>query len=185
MEILKTQVQVYANQLDVILRGEEKIKSLRHDMKHHLNELTLLANKHDATEIREYIDQMRVFIENPDELIASGNMEIDSVLNYMLQKAEKDLKTVDVKVMLPEKVRHSFDVNVLLGNLLENAIEAARRTQKQYLGVNIMLTKGILKIKIENSCENLQILQEEIKRSGTVFQTTKALADRHGIGLKM
>ena len=184
MEILKTQVQVYANQLDVILRGEEKIKSLRHDMKHHLNELTLLANKHDATEIREYIDQMRVFIENPDELISSGNMEIDSVLNYMLQKAEKDLKTVDVKVMLPEKVRHSFDVNVLLGNLLENAIEAARRTQKQYLGVNIMLTKGILKIKIENSCENLQTLQEEIKRSGTVFQTTKALADRHGIGLK-
>ncbi len=184
MEILKTQVQVYANQLDVILRGEEKIKSLRHDMKHHLNELMLLANKHDAAEIREYIDQMRAFIENPDELIASGNMEIDSVLNYMLQKAEKDLKTVDVKVMLPEKVRHSFDVNVLLGNLLENAIEAARRTQKQYLGVNIMLTKGILKIIIENSCDNLQILQEESKKNGTAFQTTKALADQHGIGLK-
>ena len=98
-------------------------------MKHHLNELTLLANKYDVAEIREYIGQMRSFMENPDELIASGNMEIDSVLNYMLQKAEKDLKTVDIKVMLPEKVQHSFDVNVLLGNLLENAIEAAERTE--------------------------------------------------------
>lgn len=184
MEILKTQVQVYANQLDVILRGEEKIKSLRHDMKHHLNELTLLANKHDAAEIREYIDQMKSFMENPDELIASGNMEIDSVLNYMLQKAEKDLKTVDVKVMLPEKVRHSFDVNVLLGNLLENATEAAKRTEKQYLGVNITLKKGILKVKIENSFEDSHIMQEKSWGNGTAFQTTKPLTDRHGIGLK-
>ena len=184
MEILKTQVQVYANQLDVILRGEEKIKSLRHDMKHHLNELTLLANKYDVAEIREYIGQMRSFMENPDELIASGNMEIDSVLNYMLQKAEKDLKTVDIKVMLPEKVQHSFDVNVLLGNLLENAIEAARQTEKQYLGVNITLKKGILKVKIENSFEDSHIMQKESQGNGVVFQTTKPLTDRHGIGLK-
>ncbi len=184
MEILKTQVQVYANQLDVILRGEEKIKSLRHDMKHHLNELTLLADKHDAAKIREYIDQMRSFMENPDERIASGNLEIDSVLNYMLQKAEKDLKTVDVKVLLPEKVRHSFDVNVLLGNLLENAIEAAGQTEKQYLGVNITLKKGVLKIKIENSFEDSHILREKSRGNGAVFQTTKPLADRHGIGLK-
>ena len=184
MEMLKTQVQVYANQLDVILRGEEKIKSLRHDMKHHLNELTLLADKHDAAKIREYIDQMRSFMENPDERIASGNLEIDSVLNYMLQKAEKDLKTVDVKVLLPEKVRHSFDVNVLLGNLLENAIEAAGQTEKQYLGVNITLKKGVLKIKIENSFEESRIQREESRGNGAVFRTTKPLADRHGIGLK-
>ena len=183
-EILKTQIQVYANQLDVILRGEEKIKSLRHDMKHHLNELTLLANKYDVAEIREYIDQMRAFVENPDELIASGNMEIDSVLNYMLQKAEKDLKMVDVKVMLPEKVQHSFDVNVLLGNLLENAIEAAGGTEKQYLGVNITLKKGVLKVKIENSFEGSCIMQEESRGNGTVFKTTKPLKDQHGIGLK-
>ena len=184
MEVLKTQVQVYANQLDVILRGEEKIKSLRHDMKHHLNELTLLADKHDVAEIREYIDQMKSFIENPDELIASGNMEIDSVLNYMLQKAEKDLKTVDIKVLLPEKVQHSFDVNVLLGNLLENAIEAAKQTEKQYLLVNITLNRGVLKVKIENSFEDSRILREKSRGNGTVFQTTKPFTDRHGIGLK-
>ena len=153
-------------------------------MKHHLNELTLLANKYDVAEIREYIDQMRAFVENPDELIASGNMEIDSVLNYMLQKAEKNLKTVDVKVMLPEKVQHSFDVNVLLGNLLENAIEAAGGTEKQYLGVNITLKKGVLKVKIENSFEGSCIMQEESRGNGTVFKTTKFLKDQHGIGLK-
>lgn len=184
MEMLKTQVQVYANQLNVILRGEEKIKALRHDMKHHLNELMLLANQHDIVEIQEYIDQMKAFLQNTDELVASGNMEIDSVLNYMLQKARKELKTVDVKVMLPEKVIHSFDVNILLGNLLENAIEAAGKTEGKYLSVHITLKRGILKIKIKNSFESSHILWEDQQGKDMVLKTTKPFEDQHGIGLK-
>lgn len=183
-ERLKTQLQVYANQLNVILQGEEKIKALRHDMKHHLNELMLLANKHDTAEIQEYIDQMKLFLQNPDEIVASGNLEIDSVLNYMLQKAEKELKTVDIKVMLPEKVKHSFDINILLGNLLENAIEASRKTKNKYLSVHIALKRGILKIKIKNSFESSCILQEEQQGKNIVLKTTKPFTDQHGIGLK-
>ena len=184
MEMLKTQLQAYANQLNVVLRGEEKIKALRHDIKHHLNELMLLANKHDVAEIQKYIDEMNSFLRNPNEIVASGNLEIDSVLNFMLQKAEKELKTVDVKVMLPEKVRHSFDINVMLGNLLENAIEAAGKTDNKYLGVHIKLKRGILKVKIENSFESACILWEEQNRKDTVLKTTKPFTEQHGIGLK-
>ena len=184
MEMLKTQLQAYANQLNVVLRGEEKIKALRHDIKHHLNELMLLANKHDVAEIQKYIDEMNSFLRNPNEIVASGNLEIDSVLNFMLQKAEKELKTVDIKVMLPEKVRHSFDINVMLGNLLENAIEAAGKTDNKYLGVHIKLKRGILKVKIENSFESACILWEEQNRKDTVLKTTKPFTEQHGIGLK-
>ncbi len=183
-ERLKTQFQVYANQLRVILKGEEKIKALRHDMKHHLNELMLLANKHDTAEIQEYIEQMKLFLQNPDEMVASGNLEIDSVLNYILRKAEKKLKTVDIKVMLPEKVQHSFDLNVLLGNLLENAIEASEKTENKYLSVHIALKRGVLKIKIENSFESSCILQEKRQGKDIVLKTTKPFTDQHGIGLK-
>ena len=183
MEMLKTQLQVYANQLNVVLRGEEKIKALRHDIKHHLNELMLLANKHDVAEIQKYIDEMSSFLRNPNEIVASGNLEIDSILNFMLQKAEKELKTVDVKVMLPERVRHSFDINVILGNLLENAIEAAGKTENKYLSVHIKLKRGILKVKIENSFESC-ILCEEQNRKDTILKTTRPFTEQHGIGLK-
>lgn len=181
---LKTQLQVYANQLNIVLSGEEKIKALRHDMKHHINELMLLANKHDAVEIQEYINQMKLFLHNPDEIVASGNLEIDSVLNYMLQRAKKELKTVDIKVVLPEKVKHSFDINILLGNLLENAIEAAEKTEDKYLNVHIMLKKGVLRIKIKNSFEVSCILQEEQQGKDVVLKTTKPFSNQHGIGLK-
>ena len=184
MEMLKTQLQAYANQLNVVLRGEEKIKALRHDIKHHLNELMLLANKHDVAEIQKYIDEMNSFLKNPNEIVSSGNLEIDSVLNFMLQKAEKELKTVDIKVMLPEKVRHSFDINVMLGNLLENAIEAAGKTENKYLSVHIKLKRGILKVKIENSFESSYILRKEQNRKDTILKTTKPFTKQHGIGLK-
>ena len=184
MEMLKTQLQAYANQLNVVLRGEEKIKALRHDIKHHLSELMLLANKHDVAEIQKYIDEMNSFLKNPNEIVASGNLEIDSVLNFMLQKAEKELKTVDIKVMLPEKVRHSFDINVMLGNLLENAIDAAGKTENKYLSVHIKLKRGILKVKIENSFESSYILRKEQNRKDTILKTTKPFTEQHGIGLK-
>ena len=184
MEMLKTQLQVYANQLNVVLRGEEKIKALRHDIKHHLSELMLLANKHDVAEIQKYIDEMNSFLKNPNEIVSSGNLEIDSVLNFMLQKAEKELKTVDIKVMLPEKVRHSFDINVMLGNLLENAIKAAGKTENKYLSVHIKLKRGILKVKIENSFESSYILRKEQNRKDTILKTTKPFTKQHGIGLK-
>lgn len=184
MAMLKTQLQAYANQLNVVLRGEEKIKALRHDIKHHLNELMLLANKHDVAEIQKYIDEMNSFLKNPNEIVASGNLEIDSVLNFMLQKAEKELKTVDIKVMLPEKVRHSFDINVMLGNLLENAIEAAGKTENKYLSVHIKLKRGILKVKIENSFEFSCTLCEKQNRKDTILKTTKPFTEQHGIGLK-
>lgn len=184
MEMLKTQVQVYANQMEVILQGEERIKALQHDMKHHLNEIMVLANKYNVPEIQEYIKRMGEFIQNPNEIIASGNMEIDSVLNYMLQRAKETLKTVVVKVMLPEEIKHSFDINVLLGNLLENAIEAAQQTDKKYLNISIMLKRGGLKLMIENSFNVSNSIHEEQQGKDKVLLSTKPFKEQHGIGLK-
>jgi len=183
-EMLRRKMQVYASQLDAILQNEERIKILQHDMKHHMNELKLMANKHDVVEIQEYIDHMEDFIQNPNEIVDSGNVEIDSVLNYMLQKARRELKNVIANVMMPEKIKHSFDINVLLGNLLENAIEAARQTEEKYLRVDIILKRGILKIQIENTFMSENIVKEKRKEGGTVFLTTKKAKEKHGIGLK-
>lgn len=183
-EMLKQEVQIYANQLEVIRQSEEKIRILRHDMKHHLNELKLLANRHREAEIQEYIDRMETYIQNPNEIVASGNTDIDSVLNYMLQRAREELETVQVKVMLPEKLRHTFDINVLIGNLLENAIEAAARTDKKYLSVNMALKKGVLRIRIENSFLPEELVPEKQREGGRSFLSTKKTGEEHGIGLK-
>ncbi len=181
-EILEHKVQIYSNQLDVILQSEEKARALRHDMKHHINELRVLANKYGVEEIKRYVEQMEEFMHNPGEIVASGNVDIDSVLNYMLRKAKEELTTVLIKVLVPEEIKHSFDINVLLGNLLENAIEAAKQSDQKYLSVNIALKRGVLKVQIENSFSNIDMLHKE--DAGKVFLSTKRDKEKHGIGLK-
>ena len=77
-------------------------------MNHHLNELMLLANQYEVPKIQKYIEQMELYIHNPKELVSSGNMEIDSVLNYMLKRAQEELNDVSIKVILPEEGKRSI-----------------------------------------------------------------------------
>lgn len=182
-EVLKQKVQIYVNQIDVILQTEDRLKNVKHDMKHHLNELKILAMKNDVAEIQGYIDNMEDYIQNPNEIVASGNTDIDSVLNYMLQKARRLLRIVEVKVCLPEEISHSFDINIILGNLLENAIEAAKHTEEKYLLVNILLKQGVLRIEIKNSFCGTKSLKVSDADGEKHFLSTKEDADAHGIGL--
>lgn len=176
-EVLRQKIQNYSNQIEIMLQGEEKVKALRHDMKHHMSELKLMAMENENKEIQRYIEDMEAFMENPNEIVSSGNVEIDSVLNYMLQRAKKELHIVNAKVQIPAAVSHFFDLNVILGNLLENAIEAAMQTEEKQLDVSIKLKQGVLWIKIENSFHG------RLKKGEKGLMSTKDKAEQHGIGL--
>lgn len=175
--ILKQNLEAYGNQLELIAQTGGRIKSLRHDMKHHINELLILAGKNDIEGIREYISSMQEFLQTPDEFIDSGDVEIDSLLNYMLARARKEQISIRTEVRLSDVSRHSFDINVILGNLLENAIEAARQTEEKKLSVAIREEKGVLRIHIENSYSGI------LRQEGTKLLTTKKDSDLHGLGL--
>ena len=177
-EILRQEIKGYANQLNVMLQGEEKVKALHHDMKHHMNELKILAAKGENRAIEEYIDDMQEFMVNPNEFVASGNFEIYSVMNYMLYKAKEEQCNVNVKAQLPKTVAHSFDINVILGNLLENSIEAAKQTEEKRLDIEIELHQGFLRIQIENSYDG------KLEKDYGKFLTTKRAKESHGIGLE-
>ncbi len=177
-KMLRQTIQSYSHQLDIMIQGDEKVKALRHDMKHHMNELKILATKNENRAIEKYIDNMGEFISNPNEIVSSGNLEIDSVMNYMFIKAKQELRTVNINVRLPKAVSHSFDINVILGNLLENGIEAARQTEEKRLDVNIELQQGFLRIQIENSYNG------KLEKKHQRLITTKREKVLHGIGLE-
>lgn len=54
-EILKQEAQSYANQLEMTLQAENKIKIMRHDMRHHIMELKILAEKGQTKDIQKYL----------------------------------------------------------------------------------------------------------------------------------
>ena len=150
--IFERQIAGYSHQLDVMMKTEEKITLLRHDMKHHLNELYGMAKQNRGMEIVEYINHMQVFIENKEEHCRSGNKEMDSLLNYLLDKAQEVLGNVTYEINIPKELEiKAFDLNVILGNLLENAICASQDSEDKYLAVEINYDKEMLFVRIQNS----------------------------------
>ena len=178
-DVFERQIASYSNQLDIFMQSEEKISALRHDMKHHLNELMIMAGKDEKKEIADYIQNMHMFIENESEYSSSGNKEVDSILNYMLNKAQKVLNRVEYKISIPKEIDiRVFDLNVIFGNLLENAILAASSSEDKWLSVDVKYDKGMLFIHIRNSYAGSVVKQEK------KYLTTKREVGKHGIGLQ-
>ena len=135
--------------------------------------------KKEVEEADNYLDSMQHFMKNPQEYVATGNDTIDSLLNYKIQKAKDVLNLVETKISIPEKLNlHSFDLNVVLGNLLDNATDASVQTKEKELKITMKLDKGVLFLNICNSCRGIA----EGKRS--ILETTKSDKMNHGIGLK-
>lgn len=177
-DLYKQQTLVYQNQLEVIMESQNRMRSLRHDMKNHILVLQALLQKNDTGQMEEYLSSMQEFMVNPKEYVRTGNRNIDSLLNYKLQKAQEVLREVETKINIPEKISlYSFDLNVVLGNLLDNAIEAAEQTEEKKLRLTICMDKGVLFLNIQNSCQGIP------DGKWNSLETTKKEKEYHGIGL--
>lgn len=176
---LEQMVDVYAHQLDVMQESQARIRKLRHDMKHHVIELSAMAQHGENTDMVQYLDHMKEFMLNPAEKVSTGNKEIDGILNYMLRRADEALRTVDIDIRIPERLyNRDFKICAILGNLIDNAIRAAGQSDEKYLSVRMQTQIGILLILIENSYDGLVV------REGEKLKTTQADASVHGVGLE-
>lgn len=178
-DIYKQQTYAYQNQIEVIMESQNRVRALKHDMRNHILALQALVQKNELRGTDEYLDSMQKFMNNPQEYVKTGNDTIDSLLNYKIQKANEVLNEVDAKINIPENLNlRSFDLNVVLGNLLDNAIDASMQTEDKQMKISIRLDKGVLFLNIRNSCQGIA----DGKR--IFLETTKVDKMNHGIGLK-
>lgn len=177
--LFKQMLEVYSYQLDIARESEQRVKALRHDIKHHMIELSAMAQKNNDTQMISYISNMKKFMLNPKEYSSTGNQDIDGVLNYILQKADRTLNHVDVQINIPEDVHlNNFNICVILGNLVDNAVREAGKSEEKIVTIRMKVKQELLLIFIENSYSG-KILE---KQDG--LQSTQPEPAIHGIGLE-
>src|SRR5699024_10873185 len=87
------------------------------------------------------------------KLVNTGNIIIDSILNFKLQEADRNNIKVQLELSIPSQLSvTSFDLLVILGNLLDNAINASCNIEerKRNINISIRFEKSMLIIKIKN-----------------------------------
>lgn len=176
---LEEQNKYYQRQIEIINSSYENIKSLRHDMKNYLISLKGYIEKEEKEKTIDYILKFHNGLYERKEFSRSGNMEIDSILNYKLQEARSKGILISLESKIPSNINASpLDMVVILGNLLDNAIEASSKVENdRRIDIGIKYKNNILFIFISNTF-NGSIIYE-----GDKIKTIKEDKENHGIGL--
>lgn len=179
-ELLHQQNNAYKKQLDIINQSNENIRILRHDIKNHISVLQILIERNDNKGALEYLHRIFYYIRESDNHIKSGNMMVDSILNYKIDEAQKRGIKVDLELSVPKELNiEPFDLNIVLGNLLDNAIEAVSKLERnKIIKVSIKLDRNVLYINILNPFDG------ELIYENSNLKTTNQDKENHGFGLK-
>lgn len=176
--LLEQQNNAYLNQLGIIKESQKNIKMLRHDMKNHIISIQNMVKGAGNLELNNYLQTMFNNVDNKEEHVNSGNVEIDSLLNYKISEAVKLDTNIDIDINIPNYFElELFDLVVILGNLLDNSLEALKKVSKRYLNVEMKLEKSMLFIRIKNTYDGI------INKENDRILTTKNDVSDHGLGL--
>lgn len=185
---VEKQKTLYEQQLELCNKNVEDLqksysdfKRVIHDFKHHALYVYELAKRNNQQEICKYIDELIPEFTLNKMISNSGNVVIDTLINYKYAIAiQQEIEFQVYVAPLGSNKFDSGDLCVILGNSLDNAIEACKNVKDRRPSINLSIyyQKGVLSITIKNTCYN-----EAKKNSLGYFETSKKNKKLHGIGL--
>lgn len=155
---LEVENQLLEKQLDAQLAhysdltGQyEQIRTMRHDISHHLNTINALLQAGNLKAASEYSEQLLPMQTYISRLGKCKNPVVDAFLYSRMQDAEAKGVPVQADVSLPVELPVSnTDLIVAFGNMLDNALEACEGVPGTQIRLQAYLAKGYLVIHERN-----------------------------------
>lgn len=122
----------YEKQLELMKASMTEIKILRHDLKNQLSAIQSIAKTGDVQALNNHIETLIGTRELTKPFANSGNVNIDSILNFKIFEAEQAGIQTSLLLSIPETIEiSSVDLCTVLGNLIDNAVQAAGKLDKE------------------------------------------------------
>ena len=146
----------------------------------------VLAAMQDEGENRQRIeaelqDALGMISSVKEERYCNNNY-INSILSYKLQDIAADKIEVSVRMLYPERLNIDYgDMGVLLGNLIDNAVEACEYADTEKPYIHIKGYENALKwyLEIENSKSPHQPLKNSINHGRGIRNVEQVLQKYH------
>lgn len=156
-------------------REERQVRTLRHDLRNHLTALRGLVELGDEGKALQYIDQLADSSALRGGKRLCENDAANAVLSAKAEAMGRAGLTADFAVSLPKSLPlGDADLCALLGNALDNAMEAAERAEDKTVVLRCRVEKGLFMLRVENAYAG------ELPPG---LSTTKADKTSHGFGL--
>ena len=181
----KMEYRLLKQQHDTMKKTEQNMKALyesthavKHDMEKHLLAVKIMAEHGDAAKIFTYVNQIMEECEkNAHKAVFTENDIFNAVMNTRLQicKEKKILIHIQIESGVANGLKPEI-VTVVLGNLLDNAIEAAEQAEEKIIYFKMFCREKHILLSIQNSFD--------YAHSDTLLSSTKKNKEVHGFGLK-
>lgn len=177
---METQFMFQEKKYEQTSMSFKSISGILHDTNKHLVYLRECVIQKDYNEAIEYIDKAINNLSDSYKRINTGHLVIDALVSNAYNNAE--IKNVnfrtDIKIDKSKINIERYDLSVVLGNLLDNAIEACIKISNiddRFIKVNIFTNETALVINILNSAVG--------ENAFTKFKSDKSNKILHGYGL--
>ncbi len=154
-----------------------EISGMRHDMSHHIRIISALLEENNIKEAKDYIARMEESLNAISVKASTGHPVTDLIISEMKERADAKGAFLKADFSFPKGAPvDAFDISVILGNGLSNALEAADPGDEIVL--NSYMKKNAFLIEIKNPYAGSFDIDPE---SGFPKSTKKGTG--HGIGL--
>lgn len=165
------------------LKGMEEIhentRRLKHDMRNYIMVVASYLNHNEIEEAKEYLSVVLDKLNKVYSYIHTGNSVMNYIINSKLESAQRENISFKVEIEnLEFKKMGSVDFSALLGNILDNAIEACGKEEQPFIEVTIKKKRNYDTILIKNH------ISESVLEANTSLSTSKTDTGNHGIGIK-
>lgn len=154
-----------------------KMRGYKHDFHHHLQALKGQLEAGEVDRALAYIEALDSQLRNVDTLLRTGNVSLDAILSAKTAQARAEEIEVTVKACVPDTLTLSdVELGILVGNLLDNAIEACREApDRRFIRIYMAMKGKMLYFSMLNSSG------EKRRKKGVLFPSRKD--GIHGFGL--
>lgn len=178
LKLVEYQTEQSEKHLNEVRSIHKEMRGYKHDFHHHLQALKGQLEAGEVDRALAYIEQLDNQLTNVDTLLKTGNVSLDAILSAKIAQAKAENIAVTVKANVPDALTISdLELSIIIGNLLDNAIEACRTvTGERFIRIFISMKGTMLYFSMLNAAGAKK------KKTGSLFATHKDGV--HGFGLR-
>ena len=179
-ELMDTQAKFF----EASAKADSEIRSMRHDMRNNTQVLMLLLESKEYDKMREYLEEMSEGLAGINVSSHTGDVIADAIIADKKKRAASEGIALNVTGAITGVEISPVNMCKMLGNLLDNAIEAASdpglkdlASEFKVIDLQFKHTENFFMISVTNPCVD----HPKIKDGKIV--TSKSDKKNHGFGI--
>lgn len=153
LEIQSEQLEYQKNKYQQLGEAYKNIRSFMHDTKKHLFYIENCVNEKKYDEIIPYSREIMQDLESRYCTINTGNLVIDAFVSNLLLQTKRLGITLHTNLNIDNRIIpvNDYHLTIILGNLLDNALNACKVQTNAYIKVTIQTVSDTFTIHITNT----------------------------------